>query len=252
MELVQLVRLVKGFDALGQPERIALLAWYLHTHRKMERFDKPDIRSCYDKLGIPCPDLSIYFRRLTEERSPAVFLKDKQGYRLAGTVQRQYDQKYGRHETVVIVSDILKELPGNVADKAERLFLTEALTCYEHQAFRAAIVMTWNLAYDHLLRWIVGDAQRLAEFNTAIPRKYPKKAGLVIADREGFEELREFEVIEVCGTACLFSTNNVKKILLDKLTKRNMAAHPSLVEITRHQADDTITDLVHNVVLRLV
>ena len=50
--------------------------------------------------------------------------------------------------------------------------MTEALTCYRDRAFRATIVMTWNLAYDHLLNWIM--ANHLARFNAAISVRYPK------------------------------------------------------------------------------
>lgn len=250
MELAQFIRQVQNFDGLQQPERLILFAWYLHTHRKLERFDQAALKWCYATVGLPAPDLSIYCRRLVERKPPA-FLKNGQGYALAGSLRRKLDEQYGEHETVIVVSQLLKELPGKVSDEAERLFLTEALKCYAVQAFRAAIVMTWNLAYDHVLAWVMADAQRLADFNAAIPAKYPKKKGLVIAKREEFEELKEFEVIEVCGAAGLFASNNIKRILNEKLTKRNMAAHPSLIEVTRAQADDAITDLVNNVILKL-
>jgi hypothetical protein len=249
MNLPEFIRQVGGFDALSHPDKIKLFAWYLHTHRQLERLDQAALRGCYRALHLPCSDLGRDLQRLVERR-PAGLLRDRQGYYLAGSTRRQYDQRYSQHETVITVSQLLKELPGRVSDEGERRFLSEALTCYRHQAFRAAIVMTWNLAYDHLLGWILAETQRLAAFNAAIPRKYPKKSAVVINARESFEDLKEFEVIEVCGTASLVSAN-LKKILNDKLTKRNMAAHPSSVEITRAQADDAITDLVNNVVLKL-
>lgn len=68
--------------------------------------------------------------------------------------------------------------------------------------------------------------------------------------KDDFEEFKESEVIEVCGKAGIIN-DNTKKILNDKLTRRNMAAHPSLVEITQYQADDVITDLVNNVILKM-
>jgi hypothetical protein len=46
------------------------------------------------------------------------------------------------------------EYARKISDEAERLFLTEAISCLRAKAFRATIVMTWNLAYDHLLNWI--------------------------------------------------------------------------------------------------
>jgi hypothetical protein len=61
----------------------------------------------------------------------------------------------------------------------------------------------------------------------------------------------ESEVIEVCGTASIVN-DNTKKILNEKLTRRNMAAHPSLVAITQFQAQDVISDLVDNIILKLI
>lgn len=239
-----------SFAKLPHVEKIKIFAWWIHTHGQRERFDVAAVRSCYNSLHLPpSANIASELNRLSGKK-PAELLKDAGGYRLAGQVRTLLDERYGDHETVLVVSQLLRNLPGKVSDEGERRFLSEALTCYKHQAFRAAIVMTWNLAYDHLLEWTLADPQRLASFNAAIQRKYPKKVGLVIGRREDFEDLREFEVVEVCGTAGLVSSN-LKKILNDKLSRRNMAAHPSQVEITRAQADDAITDLVNNVVLKL-
>ena len=68
---------------------------------------------------------------------------------------------------------------------------------------------------------------------------------------DDFEDFKEREVIEICNTANLYNSS-VFKILKDKLDRRNIAAHPSNVTMLQSQADDMITDLVHNVVLALV
>ncbi len=131
--------------------------------------------------------------------------------------------------------------------------MSEAIKCYHVKAFRAAIVMAWNLAYDHLLHWVLADATRLAAFNARIlPRIGAKRGtGLVIAKREDFEELKEQEVLDIASAASLFASGNTKKLLDIQLTKRNLAAHPSLLAIDGPQADDTISSLVSNVVLVL-
>ncbi|MDQ6436162.1 hypothetical protein RB623_19055 [Mesorhizobium sp. LHD-90] len=149
------------------------------------------------------------------------------------------------------MSKLLSDLPGKVPDLAEKTFLFEAMKCYRVEAYRACIVMTWNLAFDHLLRWIMRDAQRLADFNSAISRRYQKKASLMIISQDHFEDLKEAEVIEVCQTASLLS-KNIIEILREKLKRRNIAAHPSQVVVTQSQADDVVTDLVNNVVLALI
>jgi hypothetical protein len=110
--------------------------------------------------------------------------------------------------------------------------------------------MTWCLAFDHLLNCILNDPPRLVSFNAAITKRYPKRTGIVISNHDHFEEFKEFEIIEICQTASLFS-KNIIDILREKLKKRNAAAHPSQVVVTQSQADDVVTDLVNNVVLAL-
>jgi hypothetical protein len=143
----------------------------------------------------------------------------------------------------------LERLPERVPQLAERTFLEEALACYKAHAFRATTVMVWNLAFDHVLRWLLADPVRLAEFNKALVIRYPRKT-VTIAQFQDFDQLKESEVIDVCRSGELIS-KEVCKILRAKLDRRNAAAHPSLVVIGEFQASDAISDLVDNVVLRL-
>jgi hypothetical protein len=107
-------------------------------------------------------------------------LKDKRGYRLTGPARTGLDAKYGKTASIVIVEQALATLPDRVRSVAERAFLAEALICYRNRAFRAAIVMAWNLAYDHLLDWILSHQTRLATFNARIPIRFPRKPPIVI------------------------------------------------------------------------
>ena len=116
---------------------------------------------------------------------------------------------------------------------------------------RAAIVMVWNLAYDHMMRWVLADPQRLTEFNAGIAKRNSKKAALVIATRDDFEQLTEGETVDVLGGVTGVS-DNLKKMLKEKLGRRNTFAHlcpRRTMIIVRSQVDDMITDLVNNVVL---
>jgi hypothetical protein len=178
-------------------------------------------------------------------------VKVKGGYKLERSIRTALDAKYGVHRSVVQVSKLLADLPGKVPDLAEKNFLNEAIKCYRVEAYRASVVMTWNLAYSHLLHWILTDPHRLSGFNVAVPKRYPNKKPMpTIAKYDDFEELKEFEVIEVCNTANLINGGTMK-ILKEKLGKRNTAAHPESVVIVQSQADDVVTDLVNNVVLAL-
>src|SRR5260370_3180976 len=102
------------------------------------------------------------------------------------------------------------------------------MTCYNSRAFRAAIVMVWNLAYDHLLHWILADSGRLAAFQAHIAgRVGPKKAAAItITKREDFEDLKESETLHICATAGLFSSDNTNKLLANQITNLNTHQHP--------------------------
>ena len=252
MELREFVAAVPGFAQLGHPDRILHLGWYIHAHQGKDRFDQAAIRVFYRDLHMDGPNFSEQFKRLMEKR-PKVLLQDARGYYLEHSKHERFNKDYGQHETTIALSKLLKELPGKISDQAEKVFLSEAITCYHSRAFRAAIVMTWNLTYDHLLNWILKDAGRLAAFQANIAGRVglKKAANINITKREDFEDLKESDTLFICGTAGLFVSDNTKKILEIQLTKRNMAAHPSLVVIGAPEAEDTISSLINNVVLVL-
>ncbi|WEX85990.1 hypothetical protein PZN02_002237 [Sinorhizobium garamanticum] len=250
MEISEFVHQVDGFDGLAPKEKIKVCAWFLHVHKAMASFDNEAVRNCFKQLHLNSPDVSVYLPRMAVSKPPEL-LRERSRYRLARSVRSELDKKYGVHQSVIQVSRLLSDLPDKIPDMTERAFLREALSCYRAEAFRACVVMTWNLAFDHLLRWILADAQRIADFNAAIGRRFPRKTGLVVSSIEHFEELKEAETIDVCQNASLFSKNTTE-ILREKLKKRNMAAHPSQVTILQSQADDVVTDLVNNVVVALV
>lgn len=246
MRIKDFIAQVADFYNLVPREQIQIFAWYLHTHRAMEAFANSDIRACFREVDAAVPDVTVYLPRMVKAGS---LLTSRNRYKLEGALRRELDAKYGIHQTVVAVTKLLGDLPALVPDLAERAFLAEAISCYSVKAFRASIVMTWNLAFDHLLNWIVVSPARQATFNAGIKKRYPKSA-VVIGKRDDFEELKEFEIIEVCKSSSLL-TGNVTAILFEKLKRRNIAAHPSSVVVTQSQADDAITDLVNNVVLAL-
>lgn len=238
-----------GFYRGTAVEQLLALAWFVEARQQRASFDGAYMRQCFREAGLDAPDMSVYLPRLTAKKPPQL-IKEKGGYRLAGAVRRALDTRLGGDPTTVAVAKTLTDLPARVPDLAEREFLTETLNCYRVRAFRAAVVMIWNLAYDHLVRWVFADANRLACMNVGIATKYPKKS-LALVTHEHADELKESEFIEAARTGNLLD-KNTSQILREKLGRRNMAAHPSRVAITQHSADDMITDLVANVILKLL
>jgi len=250
MKLLELLHVEPKLGTLSPREKIALFSWYLQTHGSMDVVTTGKVRECFAKLSLVEPNVTLYLQRMSKT-SPKELIAVRGGYKLEGNLRRRMDEKYGQHPTVIMVQNLLAELPNKVPNIAEKVFLKETLNCYRVQAFRAAVVMAWNLAFDHLQRWVLADAGRLAKFNAGILARYPKKTGVAINAFDDFaDELKESEIIEVCKKADLIS-KNLSQILEEKLRRRNIAAHPSNVAVTQHQADDVITDLVNNVVLAL-
>ena len=250
MDVRTFVRSRSGFSSKNHPNRIKAFGWFLHVHALRERFSAADILDCYSKADLDPPANMRRFLDSLTEKSPPELIRDANGFRLAHDVRIRMDEVFGEVGQVLAIERMLADLPGKLSDEGERLFLTETLTCYRHGAHRAAIVMAWNLAYDHLLRWILADPVRVAGFNAGIARRNRAKANVSVSRREDFEDLKEDEVIDIVGNVAGLS-GGTKKLLKEKLGRRNTYAHPSTLHVERAQVDDMITDLTNNVVVAL-
>ncbi|MDP9012663.1 MAG: hypothetical protein M3O41_08435, partial [Pseudomonadota bacterium] len=188
------IKALDGFSALAHSDKIKLFMWWLHTHRGRDRVKPREVLYCYEKLSLVPTNVATAMDRLEGQKQ---LVKNSQGYRLEMTIADALTAKYGQRDATIQVARLLTELPSRLANLKERAYLDETLICFRHKAFRAAIVMVWNLTYDHLCEWIVGDASRLAAFNTQMQKTYAKKNYPPITNRDSFEELKEFEVLQV-------------------------------------------------------
>ena len=251
-ELEQIVNSIQGFDSWGHGEKIKFFAWFLHSQKAHDRFDPAAIRACYDAVGIEKPSNVNPYIQTLENKKPKEVLRDGRGLYLPKHIKEGFDERYGQREITVQVTKLLSELPQRVPDLAERTFLDETLTCFRYAAFRAAIVMAWNLAYHHLCDFVLKN--KLAEFNQRWPVNYPgmhKNGAKQIAKIEDFaDELKESEMIAICASARII-TGDMQKVLNVGLSRRNSAAHPSGVVISQVQAEAHIDDLINNLVLKL-
>ncbi len=233
-------------------DKIRFFAWFLVRRCDRQHFTGTDIGRCYDELDLQRPTgISPFLNQMSQGRSRQL-LRNASGYRLERSTLGELDARFGAHPNTVHVRKLLEDLPAKVPDVAEREFLDEALICFRNQAFRAAIVMCWNLAFDHLLNFVL--KHHLAKFNaqwaTSLPKRNQKARVQQIGHRDDFSELKESEVLTICKGAAIINPD-VYKILDEKLDKRNTAAHPSTAKIGQIQAEGVIDDLVTNVILKL-
>jgi hypothetical protein len=242
---------IPDYATLKEIEVIKLIIWWAHTYGQREHVSNEYLRSCYATLGRAVPDggFSSYFKSL-EERKPKHLIRSREGYKLEHRIGDGLTEKYGKRDATVHVEKILTDLPSKLAKPDERTYLEETLICIRHKAFRATVVMAWNLAYDHLCYWLLADATRLAAFNAASPKRFAGMKYPPVISRDHFTDMKESHVIAIASSADVIS-KNIARVLDEKLTRRNMAAHPSDVSTLQGTAEEVIRDLVENVVLKL-
>jgi hypothetical protein len=127
-------------------------AWFLTACEGKETFTGADVCAGYEALGVKIPP--FLKTKGGELRSSGLLLgAGTNVYKLEKRTRDALDKKFGSlktRESTVAVIEVLTNLPQLVPNLVERAYLDEALICFRHAAFRAAIVMAWNLAYDHL------------------------------------------------------------------------------------------------------
>jgi hypothetical protein len=250
MELDELVSQIRDISAWAHTDLVKLFAWHLHTAQQSEQFDPKDIRGCYESLNIEPPVSINSVLQGLEKKKPKEVLRSAQGYRLEKRIRDKFDAQYARRPTAVHVDRLLSELPSQIPNLAEKAYLNEALICFRYGAFRAAVVMCWNLAFDHLCQFVLTDSKRLSDFNAQLPRSFPRADISSVSKRDDFNELKEYQVLQVCKSANIIS-GSVHKVLKEKLDRRNITAHPSGISTSQLTAEEFIKDLVENVVLKL-
>lgn len=246
VDLRSFVAGVSAFAEMGHQDKVRLFSWLQHHLFKRERFITGDINNCYDELHLQPGNTSQYLKNL-EGRD---LLKDGRGYYCEGRFREIYERKYGVHQVTLQVRDMVKNLVNDLPELEEQDIFHEAMTCLKYDAGRAAIVMVWNIGFYHLCKYVL--THKLEEFNDRIPVRYPKKwkaADMpLIKKYDDFgDEMSEREAIEVCNSAGII-TGNMFKVYVEKLGKRNTAAHPSQTRVTQIQAEGFIDDLINNTV----
>ena len=250
MELAELKQIIPGLADKSHYDKIKIFGWWLHVHQSKASFTGADITKCYSQLHFSAPSsFGAYIKQLVGRKH---LLKTGAGYKLENKIREQLDAAYGKPEITRKVTNLLTGLADTIPDMAERDHYKEALICYKYGSLRAAVVMTWNIAFSHLCDHVL--AKRLTDFNSRWQLSHPganKKKTLAIATFDDFHEhLKESEVLLICRDAGIIG-KNVYNIMHACLGKRNAAAHPNAIVIDSVQADAFISDLIENVVQKI-
>ncbi len=239
---------IENAASLNQSALVELFVYFLTVEVGQEDATSKQVADCFRACDLVVP--GNVSARLSEgsKTKPPRYLKTKSGYKLQRHMREALSKQLGAEKVITQTSATLRSLEHRVPDGADKEFLREAIDCFEAGANRATIIMAWILTLDHLFTFIL--ANKLAEFNAELAKNTDRSVKVkVITQRDDFTEMKESKFIELCRSAKIIS-NDVRKILEEKLGTRNSAGHPSGVAIKRTKVIDFVEDLVENVILK--
>lgn len=249
--LEEFIDKVDGFDELTGSEKCDYFVYFLTEFKLLPGVKPKDVENCFGELRIrPYSNIPQYLRNNCKKRpgSHPKFIQQKELYHLER--RRKEDIKSTIHidKPFIETNKTLRSLLTHVLHRSEHDFLDEAIKSFEVEAFRASIVMVWLLTLDHLYEYIL--QHKLVDFNVVLSKNTDKRVKVSkVTQKDDFSDIPEGKLIEFCRSAGVIS-NDVRKVLEEKLGTRNSAAHPSNIKIGRGKAFDFIEDLVNNVILK--
>lgn len=232
----------------NQTALIELFVYFLTVEMGQEAATPKQVTDCFVACDLAPP--KNVAARLSSGLSgtPRKYIKTSSGYKLQRHMREALSTKLGAERVTVQTSATLRGLEHKIPEGAAKEFLKETIDCFEAGANRATITMAWILALDNLFAFIIKN--KLAEFNAALANNTDKSVKVkVITQRDDFTEMKESKFIELCRNAKIIS-NDVRKILEQKLDTRNSCAHPSGIKVNNSKVIDFVEDLVDNVVLK--
>ena len=239
---------IEGAASQSQTSLVELFVYFLTVELGQDAAIPKQVADCFEACDLTVP--ANVSARLSEglKARPPKYIKSKGSYKLQRHMREALSKKLGAETVTAQTSASLRGLEHKLRAGADKEFLKEAIDCFEIGANRAAIVMTWILAMDHLFTYIL--AHKLVDFNLALAKDKGVRISSV-SQRDDFTEIKETKFIELCRAAGIMS-NDIRKILDQKLSTRNSCAHPSGVTINKSKVIDFIEDLVDNVILKFI
>ncbi|MBV5257207.1 hypothetical protein FLX56_02085 [Synechococcus moorigangaii CMS01] len=140
----------------------------------------------------------------------------------------------------VTVSKYIKQLEEHqqkIEDENEKLIISEAIGCLKHSFYRAAVILSWQVALNHIEQWVY--KSHLQEFNEALKRAGKKE----VVKMSDFQSLKESDLLDALGSSKLVSKSR-KAILFECLNRRNRAGHPNDTPLKETDAVNHIDSLI--------
>jgi hypothetical protein len=164
-------------------------------------------------------DFSERSRRTGSRQAP--FVKKHRGYGLERKLKEQIRSAVDTRPARKALERELEKILEAVPSGARRDYLVEALGCFQSNYLRAALLLTWCVAYDVLRDWLY--TKHLAAINT---KTQAWKKPLTIYRVEDFGEVADRTIVDL-GRDIRALTKEEHKIIVGLLDRRNSYAHPT-------------------------
>ena len=144
-------------EATTEDQELAI-AWFWHTHDPDHELRYNNLQQAFKDIGLDSRNLASTWQSLYGASPKKYIAISINNYKLSLPTLLELDQKYAHckeHQQSIEVKKLLTDLLAATTNQDENVYLDETIICFRNQAFRAATVMAWNLAYDHLCRYIL-------------------------------------------------------------------------------------------------
>jgi hypothetical protein len=245
VELRRFYDSITDVAGLGARQVVAVFVYFLTVEQSADFATAKMVEDCFRGCSLTPPTRIAQY--LSEGIGRNEYVKHSTGYRLQRHYYDELKELLGASTSTMQSHPELRRLEGRVIG-TKKEFLRETIDCFEAGANRATIVMCWILTIDHLYDYIL--AKHLPAFNAALAKLTDKRIRVsVVCSKDDFTDIPENKLIELMRGAGIIS-NDVRKILEEKLGIRNTCAHPSGVAIKPTKVVEFVDDLIENVVLK--
>lgn len=220
-------------------------SYYLQVEVGREFVTTAELKECFRLCDLIVPTwVATHLAGAAKGKNPK-YVKAEKGYRLHVHSREQINKSLGNSATVIQTSEPLKDACSKLKDGHQKAFLQEAIDCYGIGCNRASVILFWSFLMDHLYSVVLN--KHLIDFNSVLAKNADKRIKITeIIKRDDFGEIPEGKFIEFLRS-CNVISNDVRKILDQKLGTRNSAAHPSTVLFKQSKANEFFEDLLENV-----
>lgn len=239
---------IKNAAAATSSELIDLFVYHLTEEAAEDAANVRTIEQAFRDCGLHVPSRTASHLSEGANSKSKKFVKVNGGYRLQRHYRDKLKARLGAESVAKEISTELRNLETRFPEGPKKIFLSETIDCFEVSAYRAAIVMCWILTLNHLFDYVLSGP--IDAFNAQLAKVTDKRVKVSsVHTRDDFGDIPENKLIELLRAAGIIS-NDVRKILEEKLGTRNSSAHPSGITIKRSKAIEFIDDLIENVVLK--